>query len=110
MIDSVCIPPGGHIHPGVTVAFATVGKLPWRKVPHYVLGQHLGGFFAAAVLYFTYYGKTSRFNSIVRLSKNSQDAHKRMVLRKSYNLRNIKECIFRAKTLRKVLNFMLCSQ
>lgn len=46
---------GGHIHPGVTVAFASVGKLPWRKVPHYMLGQHLGGFLAAAVLYFTFY-------------------------------------------------------
>ncbi|KFM68993.1 Aquaporin-9, partial [Stegodyphus mimosarum] len=46
---------GGHIHPGVTVAFATVGKFPWRKVPHYVLGQHLGGFFAAVVVYFTFY-------------------------------------------------------
>nr|XP_042906159.1 aquaporin-7-like [Parasteatoda tepidariorum] len=46
---------GGHINPGVTVGFAAVGKLPWRKVPHYLAGQHLGGFLASAVLYFTYY-------------------------------------------------------
>ncbi|GBM30362.1 Aquaporin-10 [Araneus ventricosus] len=46
---------GGHINPGVTVGFAAVGKFPWRKVPVYLLAQHLGGFFASAVLYFTYY-------------------------------------------------------
>lgn len=35
---------GGHINPAVTVAFAVCGKHPWKKVPHYVLGQYLGKF------------------------------------------------------------------
>ncbi|KAG8199999.1 hypothetical protein JTE90_006238 [Oedothorax gibbosus] len=53
---------GGHINPGVTVAFAAVGKMPWRKVPAYLIGQHLGGFFAAAIVYFTYYDAFQNFD------------------------------------------------
>ncbi|KAH7962773.1 hypothetical protein HPB52_017872 [Rhipicephalus sanguineus] len=45
---------GGHVNPIVTTSFASVGKLPWRKVPHYILGQHLGAFLASAILYFNY--------------------------------------------------------
>ncbi|KFM69905.1 Aquaporin-9, partial [Stegodyphus mimosarum] len=45
---------GGHINPAVTVAFATLGKFPWKKVGHYLLAQHLGGFVASAVLFVTY--------------------------------------------------------
>ncbi|PRD34621.1 UNVERIFIED_CONTAM: glpF [Trichonephila clavipes] len=48
---------GGHINPGVTVAFAAVGKFPWKKVPVYLLAQHLGGFVASVILYITYYGE-----------------------------------------------------
>ncbi|XP_064474915.1 aquaporin-7-like [Ornithodoros turicata] len=45
---------GGHVNPVVTTSFASVGRLPWRKVPHYILGQHLGAFVASAILYFNY--------------------------------------------------------
>ncbi|GBN10391.1 Aquaporin-10 [Araneus ventricosus] len=45
---------GGHINPAVTVAFATLGKFPWKKVGHYLLAQHLGAFVASAVLFVTY--------------------------------------------------------
>ncbi|KAH7966254.1 hypothetical protein HPB49_014804 [Dermacentor silvarum] len=45
---------GGHVNPIVTTSFASIGKLPWRKVPHYMLGQHLGAFLASAILYFNY--------------------------------------------------------
>ncbi|GIX78941.1 aquaporin-10 [Caerostris extrusa] len=45
---------GGHINPAVTVAFATLGKFPWKKVGHYLLAQHLGAFVASAVLFITY--------------------------------------------------------
>ncbi|XP_022710134.1 aquaporin-7-like [Varroa jacobsoni] len=33
---------GGHINPIVTTGFASVGRFPWTKVPHYLLGQYLG--------------------------------------------------------------------
>ncbi|OQR79223.1 aquaporin-10-like [Tropilaelaps mercedesae] len=43
---------GGHINPIVTTGFASLGKFPWIKVPHYVLGQHLGSFAAASLVHF----------------------------------------------------------
>lgn len=45
---------GGHINPIVTTGLASIGKFPWKKVPHYLLGQHLGSFVACAVLYGNY--------------------------------------------------------
>ena len=30
---------GAHFNPAVTVAFALVGRLPWREVPAYIVGQ-----------------------------------------------------------------------
>jgi aquaporin NIP len=36
---------GAHFNPAVTLAFASVGRFPWKQVPHYVVGQ-----LAAAVL------------------------------------------------------------
>ena len=48
---------GGHINPAVTMGFATVGRFPWRKVPHYITAQVLGAFCAAGCVYGIYYGK-----------------------------------------------------
>lgn len=42
---------GGHINPIVTTGLASLGKFPWKKAPHYILGQHLGSFAACALLY-----------------------------------------------------------
>ena len=30
---------GAHFNPAVTIAFASVGRFPWREVPHYIAGQ-----------------------------------------------------------------------
>ncbi|EEC04798.1 aquaporin, putative, partial [Ixodes scapularis] len=57
---------GGHVNPIVTTSFASVGKLPWRKVPHYLLGQHLGAFLAAAILYFNYIDLLDKFDGGAR--------------------------------------------
>jgi len=46
---------GGHINPAVTLAMALFGRLPWRKVPVYWLGQYFGGFVGSVLLYVTYY-------------------------------------------------------
>ena len=41
---------GAHFNPAVTVAFAAVGRFPWRQVPAYVLGQCVAALAAAACL------------------------------------------------------------
>lgn len=46
---------GGHFNPAVTIGMASVGKLPWRKVPHYFGAQYLGAFFGALFAYLVYY-------------------------------------------------------
>lgn len=46
---------GGHLNPAVTVAVATLGKLPWRKVPHYLAAQYLGAFLASGVVFLVYW-------------------------------------------------------
>lgn len=42
---------GAHFNPAVTVAFACMGRFPWRQVPAYVLGQTGAALAAAALLY-----------------------------------------------------------
>ena len=46
---------GGHLNPALTLALATVGKVSWRKVPHYLLGQYLGAGLGAALVFFVYW-------------------------------------------------------
>jgi aquaporin NIP len=41
---------GAHFNPAVTVAFAAVGRFPWRQVPAYVLGQCAAALLAALCL------------------------------------------------------------
>ncbi|KAK7116031.1 aquaporin-7-like [Littorina saxatilis] len=45
---------GGHINPAVSVAMGALGRLPWYKVPVYVLGQLIGSFLASAMVFFIY--------------------------------------------------------
>lgn len=53
---------GGHLNPAVTVTMAVLKKLEWKKVPVYILGQHLGAFLASVVLYGIYYNEMTRIN------------------------------------------------
>lgn len=46
---------GAHLNPAVTVAFAAMGKFPWRKVVPYCLAQTAGGFIGAALVYALYW-------------------------------------------------------
>lgn len=50
---------GGHLNPAVTVAMAAVGKLDYKKIPAYLIGQYTGAFLGAAVVFATYYEKIS---------------------------------------------------
>ncbi|KAK7116040.1 aquaporin-10-like [Littorina saxatilis] len=57
---------GGHINPAVSVAMATLGRLPWRKVPIYALGQYLGSFLAAVVVFLVYMDALHHYDGGVR--------------------------------------------
>jgi MIP family channel proteins len=41
---------GGHVNPALTIAFAYLGRFPWRWVPAYVLAQLAGSALAAITL------------------------------------------------------------
>ena len=50
---------GAHMNPAVTLAFAVVRRIPWRKVPVYWTAQMLGAFVASACVYAVYYGESN---------------------------------------------------
>ncbi len=41
---------GCHVNPAVTIPMAVAGKLPWSRVPGYVIAQCIGAFAASALL------------------------------------------------------------
>jgi glycerol uptake facilitator protein len=45
---------GGHINPAVTIPFAVVGIIPWSQVPAYLVGQFLGAFIGAILVWLAY--------------------------------------------------------
>ncbi|KAH9288526.1 hypothetical protein KI387_032643, partial [Taxus chinensis] len=44
---------GAHMNPAVSIAFSTVGKLPLKQLPFYILAQASGATLAAAALKLT---------------------------------------------------------
>ncbi|GLD97213.1 hypothetical protein PINS_up005896 [Pythium insidiosum] len=46
---------GAHLNPAVTVTMATYKRLPWQKVPGYVLAQLLGAFIGAWTIFLLHY-------------------------------------------------------
>ncbi len=44
-----------HLNPAVTLAFATIGEFPWAQVPGYIIGQLIGAFLGAVVVFLHYY-------------------------------------------------------
>ena len=45
---------GGHLNPAVTLAMVAMKKCKWSDLPIYWVGQYLGAFLGAAVVYGTY--------------------------------------------------------
>jgi glycerol uptake facilitator protein len=53
---------GAHLNPAVTIALAATKRMPWSKVPHYILAQFAGAFAGAALLFGVYYPKWIQFD------------------------------------------------
>jgi aquaglyceroporin related protein, other eukaryote len=45
---------GSHLNPGVTFALCVLRRFPWKKFPLYVIGQVLGAFCGALIVYGNY--------------------------------------------------------
>ena len=45
---------GAHLNPAVTLGFASIGELPWAKVPVYIAAQIIGAIIGAAIVFFNY--------------------------------------------------------
>ena len=66
---------GAHLNPAVTLALATDGRIPWKKIPRYISGQFLGAFLAAATLHLIFGGALHEFEiakGIVRGAPGSE--------------------------------------
>lgn len=66
---------GAHLNPAVTLALATTGGFPWRRVPGYIAVQHLGALAASGVLYGVFAGPLRAFEAargIVRGAAGSE--------------------------------------
>ena len=48
---------GAHLNPAVSLAMCVTKRMPWSKLPHYVLAQLLGAFAGAALMFAVYYPK-----------------------------------------------------
>ncbi|XP_069603617.1 aquaporin-7-like isoform X3 [Ranitomeya imitator] len=46
---------GAHMNCAVSLTNCVLGKLPWRKLPVYMISQIAGAFLAAVIVYFLYY-------------------------------------------------------
>ncbi|GIY54413.1 aquaporin-10 [Caerostris darwini] len=53
---------GCHANPAVTLAFATVGKTPWKKVLPFFFAQYAGAFVSSIVLYAVYFESFGHFD------------------------------------------------
>jgi glycerol uptake facilitator protein len=45
---------GAHLNPAVTIAFATIGKFDWERVPVYILAQFAGSLVGATAVWLAY--------------------------------------------------------
>ena len=70
---------GAHFNPAVTLAFACVGRFPWREVPAYVLGQ-VGAALAAAALLHTLLGPVADLGATMPVGSLGQSLALEVVL------------------------------
>jgi len=59
---------GGHINPAVSLALAVCDRLPWAKLPFYMLAQFLGSFIACVCVFGVYHDYLVEFSGAARLT------------------------------------------
>lgn len=51
---SVASVSGAHLNPAVTIGLAVAGNTPWADVPMYIIGQFIGAFIGAVLVFLMY--------------------------------------------------------
>lgn len=46
---------GAHLNPAVTIGLAVAGSTPWADVPTFIIGQFIGAFLGAVLVFLHYY-------------------------------------------------------
>lgn len=46
---------GAHLNPAITLGLATAGNIPWSTVPVYIIGQFIGAFIGALLVFLGYF-------------------------------------------------------
>ena len=46
---------GAHLNPAVTIGLAVAGSTPWAQVPTYLIGEFVGAFLGAVLVFLHYY-------------------------------------------------------
>ena len=65
---------GAHFNPSVTLAMAVTKRMPWGRVPVYLVAQFLGAFAGSLMVYALFHGAISNYeitNGIVRGTQES---------------------------------------
>ena len=65
---------GAHINPAVSIAFASFGRFPWKKVPGYVVAQVLGAVAGAALTYLIYRDAIPAYEAENGITRDGGDA------------------------------------
>jgi glycerol uptake facilitator protein len=55
VFTSVALGGGGHLNPAVTIGLAVNGSTAWGDVPFYIVGQFIGAFLGATLVWLSYY-------------------------------------------------------
>jgi glycerol uptake facilitator protein len=65
---------GAHINPAVSIAFASFGRFPWKKVPGYVVAQVAGATAGAALTYLIYRDAIQAYEAENGITRDGGDA------------------------------------
>jgi len=57
---------GAHLNPAMSLLFTIMGRLPWYKLPCYVIAQVAGAYVSGAAVYSVYYDAINNFDGGVR--------------------------------------------
>lgn len=60
-----------HFNPAVSIAMAVRGRMPWNKVPLYLIAQFAGAFIAAATLYLLFSSSIAQLEQLQGIMRGS---------------------------------------